>query len=82
MIINPSLAGGAQGSSNAASVGLCLQSEGGRLPVSPGHNWGAPCSHRARCAGSPSADVLFLSSSASPVIRPSRCCAAQETPAP
>lgn len=33
------------------------------------------------CAGSPSADVLFLSSPASPVISLSWGCAAQETPA-
>ena len=80
MRINPAVAGSAQGS--AAGGGLCLQLEGGRPPVPPGRNWGAPRSQGARCAGSSSADVLFLSSSADPVISPSRCWATQETPAP
>lgn len=65
MIINPSLAGGTQGSRSAASVGLCLQWEGGDCHF-PQSITGASLALTEYIAGSPSGDVLFLS----PVLAP------------
>lgn len=67
MIINPSLAGGAQGSRSAATVGLRLQWEGGDCHFPQGIT-GVSLVLTKYIAGSPSGDVLFLSPALAPLL--------------